>query len=91
MVTIGAALTDATRRLDAGGIENARGEARLLLSNVLGFGVEKVIGHPELEIDDDGLMKFEAALSRRVRREPMSYVLVHHGIRSYLLLQAGPL
>ena len=74
-VTIATVLTDATGRLDAGGIENARGEARLLLSNVLGFGVVKVIGYPELEIDVDGLIAFEAALSRRVRREPMSHVL----------------
>ena len=75
MVTISTALTDAARRLDAGGIENSRGEARLLLSHVLGFGAEKVIGHPEFEIDDAGVIKLESALSRRVRREPMSHVL----------------
>jgi release factor glutamine methyltransferase len=75
LVTIAAALTEATRRLDAGGIENARGEARILLSDALGFGMEKVIGYPELEIDADGLSQFESSLTRRVRREPMSHVL----------------
>ena len=75
MVMIATALADAARRLDAGGIENPRGEARVLLSHTLGFGAEKMIGYPEYEIDDDGMLKFEAALSRRVRREPMSHVL----------------
>ena len=75
MVTIASALLEATHRLAAGGIENPRGEARLLLSHALGFGPEKIIGHSELAIDDDGLTNFEAALSRRVRREPMSHVL----------------
>jgi release factor glutamine methyltransferase len=75
MATIASVLADAARRLDEGGVENPRGEARVLLSHVLGLGPEKVIGHPELEIDGDGVSKFEAALSRRVLREPMSHVL----------------
>lgn len=75
MVMIATALADAARRLGDGGIENPRGEARVLLSHAIGFGPEKMIGYPEFEIDDDGMLIFEAALSRRVRREPMSHVL----------------
>lgn len=75
MVTIATAMADATRRLDSAGIANPRGEARVLLSHLLGLGAEKVIGYPELEIDGDSAINFEAALARRVRREPMSHVL----------------
>jgi release factor glutamine methyltransferase len=74
-VTIAAALTEASRRLGAGGIDNPRGEARLLLCHVLGFGAERVLGHPEHEIGNDALKNFWEAVSRRVRREPMSHVL----------------
>jgi release factor glutamine methyltransferase len=75
MVTIATTLADAARRLGGGGIANPRGEARILLSHVLGLGAEKIIGHPDFEIDGDSAIKFEHALSRRVRREPMSHVL----------------
>ncbi len=61
--------------LTAAGIDNARFEARLLLSKSSGRSVEALISHGRDEAPAtvvDALRKFTA---RRVRREPMAYIL----------------
>ncbi len=57
-------------RLGAAGIEDARREARILLAATLGTDAAGL-----LTIADVDPAGFEAALARRVAREPMAYIL----------------
>lgn len=70
-----ALLRDTAVALTAAGIDNARFEARLLLSRVTGLTTEQLISRgpdPAPPSTGAGLREFTA---RRVRHEPMAYIL----------------
>ncbi len=68
-------LLSATERLRAAGVESPRREARLLLAHVLGLRPEDIVSG-NLPPQDTALgERFEAALARRVAREPLAYVI----------------
>src|SRR5690348_14037678 len=66
-------IATAAVRLAAAGIENARAEARLLLAHVLGTDRGGTLGSRLLT--QDQVQAFERDVARRVRREPMAYIV----------------
>lgn len=80
MSAAAAVLHAGAARLRSAGIEEARREARLLLSHCSGVPVEQLFAHPETEIPGPAAERFEAALLRRLGREPLSHIL---GVREF--------
>ncbi len=79
-VTASSALRLATERLAAAGIEGARRDARLLLSTILPGGASGLLREPDQILTPSDFQKFETAISRRERREPVSRVT---GVREF--------
>jgi release factor glutamine methyltransferase len=73
MTDIRTCLAEGAGRLAAAGIDNPRGEARLLLSHATGLSQAVVIGYPEREIGvtDD----YTRLIDRRAAREPVSHLI----------------
>jgi release factor glutamine methyltransferase len=85
-VTLGEALASATARLAAAGIESARLEAELLLARACDDCARALL-YAELdrELTPQQEAAFEANVSRRVKREPLAYVLGEWGFRRLTL------
>jgi release factor glutamine methyltransferase len=85
-VTLGAALAAATARLAVAGVESARLEAELLLARACDDCARALL-YAELdrELTQEQIDAFEANVSRRVRREPLAYVLGEWGFRRLTL------
>jgi release factor glutamine methyltransferase len=73
--TYDALLRDAAVALTAAGIDNARFEARLLLAHAGGVTVEWLIAHGGEVAPPAAVEALRAHTARRVRREPMAYVV----------------
>ncbi len=61
--------------LTAAGIDNARFEARLLLSKASGLSTEELIAHGRDSAVAETIEALRALTARRVQREPMAYIL----------------
>ena len=85
-MTIGGALGAASARLAEAGIESARLEAELLLARACDDCARALL-YAELdrEMTEEQVDAFEANLVRRVRREPLAYVLGEWGFRRLTL------
>jgi release factor glutamine methyltransferase len=85
-VTLGDALAAATARLAEAGIESARLEAELLLARACDDCARALL-YAELhrELTPEQEAAFEANVSRRVKREPLAYVLGEWGFRRLTL------
>lgn len=70
-----ALLRDAAVALTAAGIDNARFEARLLLGHAAGVSIEWLIAHGDEAPPPRVVEALRALTARRIRREPMAYVL----------------
>ncbi len=73
MTCIGTCLAEGSARLAAAGIPSARREARLLLAQATGLGLEALIGYPERPVAD--CQAYERLLDRRTAREPLSHLI----------------
>lgn len=73
--TYDALLRDAAVALTAAGIDNARFEARLLLAHAGSMTVEWLIAHGGEVAPPATVETLRALTARRVRREPMAYVV----------------
>ncbi len=76
-------LDEATSRLAEAGIENPRGEARLLLAHGLGVGRDETLTATPTP---DQAAKFDAMVARRTAREPFAYIT---GNKEFWSLQLG--
>jgi release factor glutamine methyltransferase len=85
-VTIGDALSRATARLVAAGVDSARLESELLLARACDDCARALL-YAELdrEMSDEQLHAFEANLARREKREPLAYILGEWGFRRLTL------
>ncbi len=85
-MTLGGALAAATARLAEAGVESARLEAELLLARACNDCARALL-YAELdrELTQEQIDAFEANVSRRVRREPLAYVLGEWGFRRLTL------
>ena len=83
-VDIATLLGRATAALTARGIDGAGREARLLLQHAAAIPVATQIAFAERLVGATAVDAFEAALARRLRREPLSHIL---GYREFWSLQ----
>ena len=70
-----ALLRDTAVALTAAGIDNARFEARLLLSRAAGLTIEQLISRGRDPAPTASAVALRELTARRVRREPMAYIL----------------
>ena len=68
-------LRDAATALSAAGIDNVRFEARLLLARAAGLSVEQLVARGGETAPLSVVGSLRALTARRVRREPMAYIL----------------
>jgi release factor glutamine methyltransferase len=68
-------LGPARRRLAATTFDAPPREASLLLARTLGLSEAALLARPELAIGDDDAARFERLLERRLRGEPVAYLL----------------
>ena len=74
-MTVGELVARAAERLQAAGIENSRGDARLLIAEVLACRREIVMAYPERTLRAEERRSAEALIARRAAREPVSRIL----------------
>ncbi|WP_417277549.1 peptide chain release factor N(5)-glutamine methyltransferase [Celeribacter sp.] len=74
-MTVQAALIAGTKRLSEAGIDGAPRDARLLMAHVLGMEPGRLTLVMPDEISVDHKVAFEAAIARRLSREPVSHIL----------------
>lgn len=70
--SIGSCLAEGARLLAEAGIPDARREARLILAHALGVETVTILGYPERAVENAAL--YEALISRRAGREPLSHL-----------------
>jgi release factor glutamine methyltransferase len=73
--SIADALGAATDALRAAGVDSPRLDAELLLSEAAGVGRESLIADPESPLDPAAGRRFGEMVRRRLRREPVAYIL----------------
>ncbi len=74
-VSVGEAVLEAGRRLSLAGVDTARLDARVLLCHVLECDPSYLLAHSEAPLGDEQENLFNRLLERRVRREPVAYIL----------------
>lgn len=67
----------ATKKLAEASIDSARLDAELLLSAALYKPREYILAHGEEELSSDELQQVNKWLKRRIKREPVAYILGH--------------
>ncbi len=73
MTSVGELLSGASARLREAGAETPRLDAEVLLADILRTDRTRLIAHPETPIGDGAGARFEAAIGRRARGEPVAY------------------
>jgi release factor glutamine methyltransferase len=74
-ITLAGAVRDAAARLARAGQPAARLEAELLLCEAAALSRSALFAHPEQPLSDARRRAFEALLQRRIRGEPIAYIL----------------
>jgi len=74
-LTLGALMAEAVGALRDAGIENARMDARILLSDAAGVDGSRIAAWPEDAVVADAVAKFRDMVARRLRHEPVSRIL----------------
>ena len=67
-------LKHATKQLEDAGIETARLDALVLLSDATGKDRAHLLAHPELELTAEQQNQLEVLLKRRLTHEPLAYI-----------------
>jgi len=75
MITLGVVLEQATQRLAMAGVDQPRRDARLLVSELLNITMATMIAYPETALSAEHAAIVDVAISRRVKREPVSRIL----------------
>ena len=75
------ALSAATDALEAAGVESARLDAELLLAEAIGRARAELVADGRMEIPADAGRRFGELVRRRLRREPVAYILGRKGFR----------
>lgn len=75
------ALSAATDALRAAGIEDPRLDAEVLLAEATGWGRDRLAAHPEDELAPAAVRAFGEMVRRRLRREPVAYIVGRKGFR----------
>jgi release factor glutamine methyltransferase len=83
------ALTASTEALRAAGVGEPRLDAELLLAEATGWDRARLMADPEAEIPPPAARRFGEMVRRRLRREPLAYILGRRGFR-HLELAVDP-
>ncbi len=83
------ALSASVDALRAAGIAEPRLDAELLLAEATGRGRADLAAHPEAEVPPPAARRFGEMVRRRLRREPVAYILGWRGFR-HLELAVDP-
>ncbi len=78
---IGEALGASSEALGAAGVEEPRLDAELLLAAATGWDRAQLVASPEAEIPPPAARRFAEMVRRRLRREPVAYILGRRGFR----------
>jgi release factor glutamine methyltransferase len=84
-----AVLREVARLLSTAEIENAVGDARLLVAQATGLTRTDLVACPETEIGPDAVALLAALVQRRMAREPMSHLTGRRGFWT-LEFEVGP-
>ena len=76
------ALSGAADALAAAGIETPRLDAELLLGEVTGWERARLAAEPQAGVPADAARRFGEMVRRRLRREPVAFILGRKGFRS---------
>ncbi|MCO5316005.1 MAG: peptide chain release factor N(5)-glutamine methyltransferase [Solirubrobacterales bacterium] len=79
--TSGEAIRAATDALTAAGIETPRLDAEVLLAGLLNTGRADLVARPDTELDPPVSRAFSEAVRRRLKHEPVAYILGRKGFR----------
>jgi release factor glutamine methyltransferase len=79
--TVGEALSAATDALASAGVDTPRLDAELLLAEAIGTGRPALVARPEAGVEPRLARAFGAMMRRRLRREPVAYILGRKGFR----------
>jgi release factor glutamine methyltransferase len=79
--TVREALTAATQALEAAGVDSPRLDAELLLAEATGLDRARLAADPDAGVDPGAARRFGEMVRRRVRREPVAYILGRKGFR----------
>jgi release factor glutamine methyltransferase len=83
------ALAAASDALAAAGVEDVRLDAELLLAEATGWDRARLVAEPEARVDAGAARRFGEMVRRRVRREPVAYILGRKGFRGLELAVDG--
>ncbi|HVD86942.1 MAG TPA: peptide chain release factor N(5)-glutamine methyltransferase [Solirubrobacterales bacterium] len=88
--TVGASVRDAlgaaVDALKAAGVEDPRLDAELLLGEAMGYERAALVADPGAEVPAAASRKFAEMVRRRLRREPVAYILGRKGFRNIELM-----
>jgi release factor glutamine methyltransferase len=79
--SVGEALVSATDALAAAGVDSPRLDAELLLAEATGVDRAGLASRPEAGVEAPAARAFGAMVRRRLRREPVAYILGRKGFR----------
>ncbi len=77
---LGEAVKAVSSLLKSAGVDSARLDARLIVSNAAGLEPQSVLIKPEHSLSSDTLKVIENRTQRRIQREPLSHIL---GVREF--------
>jgi release factor glutamine methyltransferase len=83
------ALAAASDALATAGVEDARLDAELLLAEATGWDRARLAAEPEAGVEASAARRFGEMVRRRVRREPVAYILGRKGFRGLELAIDG--
>ena len=75
MGSVHEALAAATDAIHAAGVEEARFDAEVLLEHATGWDRARLAAEPESELSPDSARRFGEMVRRRLRREPVAYIV----------------
>jgi len=75
------ALEAASDAFEAAGVDTPRLDAEVLLAEATGFDRARLAAEPDASVDSGAARRFGAMGRRRVRREPVAYILGRKGFR----------
>ena len=76
------ALTAANDAFEAAGVDTPRLDAEVLLSEATGWDRARLAAEPEAAVDSAAGRRFGAMVRRRIRREPVAYIVGRKGFRN---------
>jgi release factor glutamine methyltransferase len=83
------ALAAATDAFGAAGVESPRFDAELLLAEATGWDRARLAAEPEAGVEPGAARRFGEMVRRRIRREPVAYILGRKGFRGLELAVDG--